>query len=263
MYDPPAYVWAITIAGPSAIAATACTALYGGAQRAGLSRGRAAVLAGTAAVLLGGWFTASAVIADHGWYNVGPGKVPWLPVAAAAYLGTLLALSRIPVVARVLAAPGMASRLVLPHSFRVAGVFFLLYLALGHLPALFAVPAGLGDIAAGLAAPLVARRLARGTGRRAAWWFNVYGLTDLATGMTLGALTGFGLLNVTPSTAPISELPLALVIAADVPLMIALHITSLVTLGRASRPARSAAGPLISGATPRAAVTQSPPSRAG
>jgi hypothetical protein len=38
-----------------------------------------------------------------------------------------------------------------------------------------------------------------------------------------------------PVTAPISELPLALVTTADVPLMIALHITSLVALARASR----------------------------
>jgi hypothetical protein len=47
------------------------------------------------------------------------------------------------VAARALAAPGMPSRLLSPHSFRVAGVFFLLYLAFGHLPALFALPAGL------------------------------------------------------------------------------------------------------------------------
>ena len=79
-------------------------------------------------------------------------------------------------------------------------------------------------------APLVALRLARGTGRRAGVWFNAYGLTDLAVGITLGALTSYGLLHVTPSSAPISQLPLALVIVADVPLMIALHITSLVTL---------------------------------
>ena len=45
-------------------------------------------------------------------------------------------------------------------------------MALGHLPALFALPAGLGDVAAGIAAPLVALRLAQGTGRRAALWFN-------------------------------------------------------------------------------------------
>lgn len=262
MYDPPAYVWAITIAGPTAIAAATCIALYGGAVRAGVGRRRAALLGGAAAVLLGGWYTATAVIAGHGWYDTRPSQVPWLPIAAAGSLGTLMALSMIPVVARALTAPGMASRLVLPHAFRVTGVFFLLYLALGHLPALFALPAGLGDIATGLAAPLVALRLARGTGRRAAVWFNVYGLTDLTAGITLGALTGYGLLHVTPSSAPISQLPLALVIAADVPLMIALHITSLVTLARASRPAPSTDGPLISGATPRAAAGPRPASRA-
>ena len=262
MYDPPVYVWALTIAGPAAIALTTCIALYGGAVRAGLGRRRAALIAGVAAGVLGGWFAATAVIAGHGWYDTRPGQVPWLPIAAAGSLGTLLALSRIPVVARALTGPGMASRLVLPHAFRVTGVFFLLYLALGHLPALFALQAGLGDIAAGIAAPLVALRLAQGTGRRAAVWFNVYGLTDLAAGIALGALTGYGLLHVTPSTTPISQLPLALVIAADVPLMIALHIMSLVTLARAPRPAPPAADPVIPGATPRAAAAPSPASRA-
>jgi len=154
MYDPPAYLWAITIAGPTGIAAATCIVLYGGAKRAGLGRRRAALLAGAAAVLLGGWFTATALIADHGWYHT----LPWYPVAAAGFLGALLALSRIPMVARTLTAPGMPSRLLLPHSFRVAEVAFLLYLALGHLPALFALPAGLGDIATGIAAPFVARR---------------------------------------------------------------------------------------------------------
>jgi hypothetical protein len=262
MYDPPAYVWALAIGGLAAIAAAACIALYGGAERAGLGRRRAGLLGGAAAVVLGGWFTATVLIAGHGWYDTRPGQVPWMAIAAAGSLATLLALSRIPVVARALSAPGMASRLVLPHSFRVAGVFFLLYLALGHLPALFALPAGLGDIAAGIAAPLVALRLSQGTGRRAGLWFNAYGLTDLATATTLGALTGYGLLHVTPSSAPISQLPLALVITADVPLMIALHITCLVTLGRASRPAPPAAGPLLSSATPPGAVTQSTASRA-
>ena len=69
------------------------------------------------------------------------------------------------------------------------------------LDALFALPAGLGDIAAGIAAPLVAYRLARGTGRRAARWHNAFGMTDLVVALTLGALTGFQLVNVTPSAA--------------------------------------------------------------
>ena len=150
MYDPPGYLWAITIAGITAIPAATCVVLYGGAVRAGRSRHRAALLAGGAAAVLGGWFTASAVIADHGGYHTRLGhQVPWLPVAVAGFLGLLLALRRIPMVARALTAPGMVSRLELPHTPRVAGVAFLLAMALGHLPALFARPAGLGDIAAG------------------------------------------------------------------------------------------------------------------
>ncbi len=124
MYDPPSYLWAITIAGTIAFAAAACVVLYGGAVRAGLGRRRAALLAGAAAVLLGGWFTAIAAIAGHSWYDTRTVQVPWLPIAAAGSLAALLALSRIPVVARAVTAPGMASRLVLPHSFRVAGVFW-------------------------------------------------------------------------------------------------------------------------------------------
>jgi hypothetical protein len=233
LYDPPAYIWAITIAGPVAIAAATCIALYSGAERVGLGRSRAALLAGAAAVLLGGWLATSAVIAGHGWYHT----LPWFPVAVAGFLVTLLALGRIPVVGRALTAPGMAGGLVRPHTFRVAGVVFLLYLAVGHLPALFALPAGLGDIAAGIAAPLVALRLTRGTGRRAAAWFNAFGMTDLVVALTLGALTGFGLLSVTPSSAPITDLPLALIPTATVPLLFALHITSMTTLVKAPRPA--------------------------
>jgi hypothetical protein len=248
MYDPPAYLWAITIAGPVAVAVLVCIVLYGGAERAGLGRRRAALLAGGAAVVLGGWLTASAVIAGHGWYRT----LPWFPVAITGYLGLLLALGRIPVVARALAAPGMAGRLELAHAPRVAGVAFLLYLALGHLPAVFALPAGLGDIATGIAASLVARKLAQGTGRRAALWFNAFGLTDLVTALTLGALTGFQLLSVTPSSAPITELPLALIPTATVPVFFALHITSVFTLARAPRPAPSAPSLLTSGAATHA-----------
>jgi hypothetical protein len=240
MYDPPAYVWAITIAGPAAVAAATCIVLYGGAVRAGLGRRRAVLLAGAAAVVFGGWLAVTAVIAGQGWYRT----LPWFPVAVAGYLGLLLALRRIPVVARALAAPGMVSRLELPHAPRVAGVAFLFYLALGHLPALFALPAGLGDIAAGIAAPLVARRLAQGTGRRAALWFNAFGMTDLVVALTLGALTGFQLLNVTPSSAAITEVPLVLIPTATVPVLFALHISAVSALVMAPRTPLPAAAPL-------------------
>jgi hypothetical protein len=263
MYSPPLYLWVIAIAGITAFPAVTCVVLYGGAQRAGLGRRRAALLTAGAAAVLGGWFTASAVIAGHGWYHARLGhQVPWMPVAVVGFLGTLLALSRIPVVARALAAPGMMSRLLHPHTFRVDGVVFLLVMALGHLPALFAVPAGLGDITVGVAAPLVARRLAQGTGLRDALWFNVFGIIDLVTALTLGALTGYQLINVTPSGAPISELPLVLIPTAAVPLLFALHITSVRALARARRTPAPATGPLVADRPLRTATAGSPASRA-
>ncbi len=138
------------------------------------------------------------------------------------------------------------------------GAAFVAIMALGHLPALFAVPAGLGDIAAGIAAPLVAYRLARGTGRRAAVWHNAFGMTDLVVALTLGALTGFQLLDVTPSAAPIFELPLALIVTAGVPLLLALHITSMSALARAPRTPLPATDPLIAAAAPGTAVAATP-----
>jgi hypothetical protein len=250
MYDPPGYLWVMAMAGIIAILAATCVVLYGGAVRAGLGRPRARLLAGGAAVVLGGWFTASAVIADHGWYHTRLGHgVPWMPVAVVGFLGVLLALRRIPVVARALTAPGMTSRLELPHSFRaVDGAAFLLIMALGHLPALFALPAGLGDIAAGIAAPLVARKLAQGTGRRTALWFNAFGLTDLVVALTLGAVVAYQLIHVTPSGAPISELPLAVVPTVGVPLLLAGHITSVTALARARRTPQPATAPLTAAA---------------
>ena len=264
MYDPPAYVWAVTIAGVAAIPAATCAVLYLGAERAGLGRVRAMLIAAVAAVLFGGWFTASSVIARYGGYHTEPGRpMPWLPIAVVGFLGTLLALSRIPMVARPLTAPGMAARLMLPHSFRIAGVVFLITMALGHLPAVFALPAGLGDIATGIAAPLAARRLARGTGRRAALWFNAFGIADLVVALTLGGLSGFGLLNVTPPVDAIGALPFALIPTAAVPLMLVLHITSVSALGKARRAPLPTSGPPIAEATPgiAGAPTSASPTR--
>src|ERR1700748_2581211 len=102
MYDPPAYLWALIIAGTSAIAVATCVALYGGVMRAGLGRRRAALLAGAAAVLLGGWLAASAAITGHGWYDTRLSQVPWMPIAAAGFLAVLLALRPIPGAGRAL-----------------------------------------------------------------------------------------------------------------------------------------------------------------
>jgi hypothetical protein len=121
---------------------------------------------------------------------------------------------------------------------RVGGLIFLITLALGELPAAFALPAGLGDIAIGLAAPWVALGLRDGTGIRRAFWFNVAGLVDFAVAFTIGFLAGPGrqqLLHLTPTTQQISVLPLVLIPTAGVPLLFALHVISLVKLRTRSR----------------------------
>jgi hypothetical protein len=249
MYDPPSYLWAITIIGVSAIPAATSLLLYTGARRAGQGRTRAALLAIAAAAVLGGWFVATAVIAQHGWYHTRLGAgTPWLPVAVTGFLGAVLALAQVPAVKRAMTAPGMTSRLELPHIFRVAaGVAFLATMALGHLPALLAVPAGLGDIATSIATPLVVRAVARGTGRRAALWLNGFGLADLINALALGALAAFELVHVTPAATAMTELPLALVPTAGVPLLIALHITNLRALTGAPRTTAAARTQPITG----------------
>ena len=110
-------------------------------------------------------------------------------------------------------------------------------MALGHLPAVFALPAGLGDIAVGLAAPSAARRLARGD-HTGAVRFHLLGLLDLVVAITIGYLAGLGPyrpLDITPTTELLSLLPLALVATVAVPTALALHVVSLTRLHTADR----------------------------
>jgi hypothetical protein len=67
--------------------------------------------------------------------------------------------------------------------------------------------------------------------------FNVLGILDLAVAVSIAFLLGpFGPFEVTPSTAPLRLLPLALIPTTAVPLAIALHIVSLRRLGTAAKP---------------------------
>jgi len=69
-------------------------------------------------------------------------------------------------------------------------------------------------------------------------------MADLVNALALGALIGFQLINITPSGAPISELPLALIPTAAVPLLLTLHITSVSALRKARRAPLPATAPL-------------------
>ena len=236
MYELPIYVWALVLVGAIGIPAATSAVLYRGAIASGFGRRAAATVTATTVAVLGGWLVVSGLLARAGVYRQDPGEsVPWFLVAVGGTLIALLLATRITLISRILADPGTPARLALPHSLRVVGVLFLIVMAQGHLPAAFALPAGLGDIAIGVSAPFVARRLARGTGRAGAVRFNVLGILDLIVAGIIGFLL-LGLVEVTPSTAPLTLLPLALIPTAAVPLAIALHIVSLRRLRTAAKP---------------------------
>jgi hypothetical protein len=81
-------------------------------------------------------------------------------------------------------------RLVLAAQlWRVVGVAFLVALAFDRLPAGFAVPAGAGDIATGLAALAVVVALGNGTlTRRGLYAFTALGIADFLVAMATGLL---------------------------------------------------------------------------
>jgi hypothetical protein len=228
----PMYVWVLVLVGLTATTATICVMLFRGALSAGFNRGTATRVAGGFMILWGAWVVASIFLAAADVYRFEPTRpVPWLPIGLLVSLGTAMLLSRIPVVSRILAQPDGLWRLTLPQIFRVVGVTFLVVMALGKLPAVFALPAGMGDIAIGIEAVFVARNLRRGAvGGRAVWVFNVLGLVDLVVALIIGfaaAPAVVRLLLVSPSTEAISLLPLALIPATVVPLAAALHLLSL------------------------------------
>jgi hypothetical protein len=225
----PAYLWALTYAEITCIAAATAYALYSGARAAGLGNRVSTRIGLGATLLFGGWLALSSLLAAGGSYRSRLGHgVPWLPLAVLGFFVMLLALTRVRLIRRVLTAPGAQQRLLSPHSFRAAGIVFVIAMLLGKLPALFAVPAGFGDIAVGVATPLVARKLRGGSRARPLIWFSLLGIADLVSALILGALTGFlQIVQVHPSATLNADLPLAIIPTVGVPLLLVMHLTSL------------------------------------
>ena len=118
------------------------------------------------------------------------------------------------------------------QAWRWAGLGFLSLYAHNVLPAMFALPAGLGDMAIGLVAPWIVLALVRQADFAASAAFirwNVLGMLDLIVAVTLGTLNAT-LTTGAPgeiSTAPMSALPLLLIPAFLVPLFLMLHTVAL------------------------------------
>lgn len=231
MYEAPWYVWLMIMIAVAGFPISAALVIYRGGLAARVPRRTAFGTGAGVLAMLAIWIGAMWVWADTAFEGETPDQAGLrVGLSFTVILLVLLMARRIPVVSRSLSSPGSLIRMTLPHTLRVMGGVFLIVMAQGWLPAVFALPAGLGDIAVGVSAPFVARSLARGYGRRRALWFNVLGLFDLVVAVGIGLLAGAGalaLIDVSPTTEAISGLPLVLVPVMAVPLAMTLHLTSL------------------------------------
>ena len=126
------------------------------------------------------------------------------------------------------------------QAWRWAGLGFLSLYTYKVLPAFFALPAGLGDMAVGFAAPWMILGLVRRPQFAASPAFirwNVLGILDLVLAISLGAVSAT-LSTGAPgeiSTAPMATLPLLLIPAFLVPLFLMLHTAALMQGRRVAR----------------------------
>ncbi len=197
-------------------------------------RKRAVTLAAT--VLLG-WLAIALGLAGTGFYQVTEDGIPtvqyglFLPVI----VGVLL-IWRSELVRRILDALPQ-SWIVGVQFYRTLGVVFLMLYATGRFPGLFALPAGLGDVAIGISAPFVALAYARnphGNAGAVSTW-NILGILDLVVAVTMGFLTSpsaIAPIQVHPTSELITAMPMVMIPVYMVPLSIVLHIASLVKLHR-------------------------------
>lgn len=189
------------------------------------------------------WFAAAVVIgtgevlANHDGSFLAP-----IAVSAVVPVALFLALFRlVPGFRRFVLAQDIETLTTFQH-WRVVGFAFLLLYAHGVLPAGFAFPAGVGDVAIGLAAPVILARLRRDPGYAQTAAFRRYhylGLLDFAVAVTAAGLTAgaFPVLHPEgPTSAPMDVWPLNLFPSFIVPAFIILHLTVLLKL-HAERPA--------------------------
>src|SRR5262245_22856956 len=122
------------------------------------------------------------------------------------------------------------------QAWRFGGFAFLALNTYGVLPAHFAWPAGLGDMAIGATAVWMLTALARDPGFAASRTFviwNVLGILDLVVAISSGAVVPLLFSNV-GSTDAMAHLPLVLIPGFFVPGFVILHVIALMQARRAA-----------------------------
>jgi hypothetical protein len=191
-----------------------------------------------AASVLVGWFVIAVALALVGVYGAATSRIPTIQfgIAIPILIGCFM-IWRWPAVSRLIDAVPR-HWLIAIQFYRVEGVTFLVLFAAGLLPGLFALPAGLGDVAVGLLAAAIGIGAAGGRplNARTVLRWNLLGIADLIVALSTGFLTAPSAFQMFAFERPnvlISTFPLVLIPTFLVPLAILLHIISLIQLGRA------------------------------
>ena len=191
----------------------------------GAATGRVVVLIGLA------WFMIALALALAGAFDAGAGEKP-LAILAAILLPVLafgLAFARIEVFRRWVLALDMR-HLILLHSWRMIGMGFVFLYFHQQLPALFALPAGLGDAMAAAGALLLGIAMyenpASVTDQRIFMW-NTFGLADFVVAVSMGVLTRTGEIfhiGGAVGSETMGAFPLALKPGFAVPFYVIIHL---------------------------------------
>lgn len=241
----PWYITVAVLAADVAIAYAVWHIFASAAARTGLAAPTARRVRAGIGIFIGVWLGAALLLAPSpaSALHRDPFQITLLvPLfALAGFGGILIALRLSPALRRVVGAASLPA-VIGVQLYRALGVTFLILLALGQVPAHFALPAGWGDIVVGLTAPLIALALARRTAGAVplaiAW--NVFGLLDLvvAFGMATGLLAPYlapELGSRVPAAAALGVFPMILVPVFAVPISVVLHVMALGRLLRAVR----------------------------
>jgi hypothetical protein len=206
------------------------------------ARKSARALIAPSALFVGLWLLLAFSLSARGFFAGGPSEaVPRIAYSILPLVIGYLAFLTIPS-ARAVVDEIPLQWMIGLQLYRAVGVVFLVEWALGVLPGEFALPAGIGDVAIGLAAPLVASLVKRDSpnARGVAILWNVLGIADLVVAVAMGVLTSPGPLHRlaldTPNFA-VTQMPFVVVPTIAVPLSLLLHLICLHRLiGRVQAP---------------------------
>src|SRR5215470_3593728 len=146
---------------------------------------RSAWVAGLSGLALAAWAITTGVLASSGFYQpTDSGSPPPVGIQLVIMLVVLTAcLWFSPTLRELLRNQKNLIRL---NVWRLEGALFLALMFTGQMPALWAIPAGTGDVLIGASAFWVAAQLDSPRGRRRAVVFNLLGLLDLIVAIGLG-----------------------------------------------------------------------------